>query len=514
VNLLHSFPHMSPRTLPRALPHLFSLRTVAGAALLLAAGSSLLMAQAPSTPPAPLPLRSASLPPFQEMTLRNGVRMLLVENHRQPSVVFRLVMPAGARYDAAGKSGTAALLATLLTKGAGSRTAEQFAAAIENTGGGLQAVVDSDFLNVFGSVLSDAAPLAFTLLGEAVTRPTLAPAEFALAQAQSLSGLQMSSASPAFLATTTLLAGLYGTHPYAAVPTPATVRAITPDDVRQFHTSHVRPRGALLVVAGDITPAQLRAWAGAAFASWTGAPPASGAAAPAPPSRRRAEIVLVHRPGSVQSNILIGNLALGPADSSRLAAELALQVLGGGSDGRLFKVLREQKSWTYGAYASMSRPLGLGLFQASAEVRTAVTDSAVTEMLAQLARLGREPIPTKELEDTRSGMVGSFPLAIETPGGLAALVAFVKLYGVPADYLQSYRLKLSRVTSAQVTAAARRVVRPDEALIVVVGDAVALYDKLAAIAPVTLRSADGRALQPAELMPKRTPPGPSTREDS
>ena len=489
---------------------------VAGVALLLPAGGARLTAQAPSSPPAPLPLKSAALPPFQETVLPNGVRVVLVENHRQQTVVFRLVTSAGTKYDAPDKAGTAALVATLLTKGAGTRTAEQFAATIENTGGWLTAAVDADYLNVFGSVLSNAAPLAFTLLGEAVSTPAFSAAEFTLAKTQTLSGLQLNSGSPAFLAAKTFLAGLYGAHPYGVTATPASVRAVTLEDIRQFHATHVRPRGALLVVAGDVTMPQLRSWTGAAFARWTGTPPGWRAASP-PPLRRATEIVLVHRPGSVQSNVLMGNLGVGPADPSRLAAELALQVLGGGSDGRLFKSLREQKSWTYGAYAAMSRPLGIGAFQASAEVRTAVTDSAVTEMLAQLTRIGREPIPARELEDTRNGMTGSFPLAIETPGGLAALVAFVKLYGVPADYLQTYRLRLSRMRAAEVSAAARRVVRPAEALIVVVGDAAALYDKLVKIAPVTVRNADGQTLSPADLAPTPRPPSntsPSTTPSS
>lgn len=481
------------------------------ARVLLIAGAAPLSAQTPVpsgpvAPPAPMPLRAAVIPPFQEATLPNGVRVVLVENHRQPSVVFRLVMPAGTIHDPANKAGTSALVATLLTKGAGARSAEQFATAIENTGGGLQAISDDDYLSIFGSVLSNATPLALSLLGDAVARPTFAPTEVTLAQTQTLSGLQLSGGSPGFLAGKTFRAGLYGAHPYGVTPTATTVRAITRADIQQFHAAYVRPQGALLVVAGDITMAQLKAWTATAFAGWTGAPAGQRRLPPPPPPRKGPEIILVHRPGSVQSNVLVGNLAIGPADSLRLPAELALQVLGGGSDGRLFKILREQKGWTYGAYASLTRPRGIGRVEANAEVRTVVTDSAVREMLAQLTRIGREPIPATELEDTRGGMVGSFPLALETPGGLAALVAFVKLYGLPANYLQTYRPRLSRVTASDVAAAARRVVRPSEALIVVVGDGVALYDKLAKIAPVTLRNADGDVLQPSDLVPTSSGP--------
>jgi zinc protease len=279
------------------------------------------------------------------------------------------------------------------------------------------------------------------------------------------------------------------------------VRAIARSDVQAFHAARVRPRGALLVVAGDISMSQLTTFANKAFVGWSGAPGAA-AALPTLPVRSKTEILLVNRPGSVQSNLLVGNLAIGPADSSGFAAQIATQILGGGSDGRLFTILREKKGWTYGAYAALTRVRGIGRFEANAEVRTEVTDSALVEMLSQLTRMGSEPITAAELEAKRGAMVGSFPLTIETPQALAQRVAEVILYGLPANYLQTYRTKMAAVTAEQVSAAARRVIRPQQALIVVVGDGAKLYDKLSKIAPVTIRNTDGDVMQPTDLAPK------------
>lgn len=454
-------------------------------------------------PPSPMPLKTAALPPFQEATLANGVRVVLVESHQNPTVAFRLALPAGDAYDPEGKKGTASMVAGLLTKGGGSRSANEIAAAIERAGGLLEAGTDEDFLSIYGGVLSDATPLAFELLGDAIARPRFDEKEFELARTRTLSGLQLSASNPGFLAAKFFRENLYGKHPYGATATATTVRAITRADVQAFHASRLHPRGALLVVAGDITMSQLRTLANKAFAGWTGpAVPPPPAPQTALPARTKTEIVLVHRPGSVQSNVLIGNLAIGPTDSARFAAVIAAQIVGGGTDGRLFMSLREQKSWTYGAYAGLTRPRGIGRFEANAEVRNAVTDSAVVEMLAQLTRIGTEPITPKELEDKRGAMVGSFPLSIETPQGLAALVSSIKLYGLPANYLQTYRTRMAAVTPAQVSAAARRVIRPQQALIVVVGDGTALYEKLSKIAPVTIRNADGDVMQSSDLTPK------------
>jgi hypothetical protein len=174
-------------------------------------------------------------------------------------------------------------------------------------------------------------------------------------------------------------------------------------------------------------------------------------------------------------------------------------VLGGGADSRLFLILREQKSWTYGAYSNLDRPRGVGAFQATAEVRTEVTDSALTEMLSQLRRLGREPVPAAELEAAKGALVGSFPLTIETADQVAGAVSRAKLLGLPADYLQTYRPRLAAITPAQLQQAARATIRPDAALIVVVGDGSKIYDGLAKIAPVRVVSVDGTPIAPSEL---------------
>ncbi len=462
-----------------------------------------LSAQAyPTTPPTPAPLKATTLPPFQETVLANGVRVVLVESHTNPVIAFRLALPAGSLYDPADKAGTSSLVASLLTKGAGSRSAEDAAAAIENAGGSLSAASDDDFLSISGNVLSNAAPLAFELLGDAVARPTLGAREFELARTRMLSGLQLGLSDPAALAQRFLAAGLYGDHPYGRTSTGPSLRAITRADLLAFQAARLKPSGAVLVVAGDITMATLKSLANKGFGDWSGTPNPVPTFT-APPQRNRASIVLVHRPGSVQANVMVGNLASGAADSDRLSALVANRMIGGTSDSRLFRVLREQKGWTYGAYSNLSLPRGTGRFAARVESRTEVTDSALVEMLVQLRRMSAEPMPVAELERTKGALVGLFPLTIETPQQLAERVATVKLYGLAPNYLQTYRTKIAAVTVLQAQQAAKRTIRPDQAVIVVVGDGAKLYSKLAAIAPVSMVSVEGDAMTLADLAPRR-----------
>jgi zinc protease len=458
-------------------------------------------AQFPTKPPAAAPIKAAAFPPFQEATLPNGLKLLVVRNAKQPVTAVTLAFAAGSAYDPAGKSGLADLTASLLTKGAGKRSADEVSAAIEAVGGSIGAGAGKDFLSIRADVLTGSAKLAFDLIADAVIRPTFADKELELARTQTLSGLQLSQSQPASLASRAIAKGLYGDHPYSRRADPASVQAIKRDDVIAFHKARLRPSGALLVVAGSLSLAEAQKLATDAFGSWTGAP-ATVAAFKAPPVRTATEIVLVHRPGSVQSNIVVGNLTSTPNDPRNFGASIANRILGGGADSRLFMILREQKSWTYGAYSSLNQYKGTGMFEATAEVRTDVTDSSLVEMLKQIKRIGDEPMPVDEFSAIQNSMTGQFPLTIESAGQVAAQVVNAKLLGRPSDYVATYRQKLSAVTPAQVQAAAKALFRRDAALIVVVGDGTKLYEKLKAIAPVKLVSAEGDPMKPEDLTVK------------
>lgn len=482
-------------------------RRLVASLVALTAWTGVLAAQEPfpTTPPPAAPLRPVQFPPFQELALPNGMTLLLVENHEQPVLSLGLSFRAGSVYDPDGKEGLAAIVAELLTKGTPNRSAEQIAAAIEGVGGSIGANATPDFLTIAADVLSDHADLAFELLGDVARRPTLPADELELARTRYLSALDVELSQPENVASRIFAKELYGRNPYGRSTSPASYRAITRPDVVFFVGRRLRPAGALLVVSGDITLARARALAVRAFGTWRGAPIATTPPPPPVPVKRGTDIVLVHRPGSVQSNIVLGNTTFLPTDSGYYAARLATQVLGGGADARLFLILREQKSWTYGSYAGLQRNRGMGHWQATFEGRTAVTDSALAELLRQVDRIRTEAIPDSELAAAKGFLIGSFPLTIETPRQIAQVVTTARLLGLPPDYLRRYRDRLAAVTPLAARAAARRTYRPDALTIVVVGDAAAVYDGLKALAPVRLVDIDGKRLDPAVLKPATGP---------
>ena len=458
----------------------------------------------PTRPPTAAPLRPVQFPPFRDVALPNGMTLLLVENHEQPTLSVSLSFRAGNAYDPARKEGVAGLVAELLTKGTPTRTAEQIAATIEGVGGSIAAGAGDDFLTVSSDVLSDHAELAFTLLADVTRRPTFPASEVELARTRFLSALEVELSQPNSIAGRAFAKEIYGSHPYGRNTSGAAYRSITRDDIVSFAARRIRPSGALLVVSGDITLARARQLATTAFGSWQGAAP--GPLAPsAAPTKRATDILLVHRPGSVQSNIVIGNTTFLPADTGYYSARIAAHVLGGGSDSRLFLILREQKSWTYGSYAALRRTRGLGYWEATFEGRTEVTDSALVELLKQIDRVRTEVIPDSELAAAKGFLVGSFPLTIETPRQIASVVTNARLLGLGPTYVQRYRERLAAVTGPRARAAAQRTFRRNALTIVVVGDAKTLYDKLRPVAAVRVVDIEGKRIDPADLNPTGGP---------
>jgi len=455
----------------------------------------------PSRPPAPAKMAPIRFPPFQQVVLANGMTLLLVENHDEPVLSVNLSFPAGAAYEIPGKEGTAGLVAEVLTKGTPNRSANAIAAAIEGVGGSLGASAGDDFLTVSLDVLSDHADLGFDLLGDVVRRATFPDSEVALARTRYQSALALELSQPGSVADRAFAREIYGTHPYGRRPTQASYQSITRADLATFAATRLRPGGALLVIAGDVTLAQAKTLADRAFGGWTGTPPA--AALPAlPAAKTKTDILLVHRPGSVQGNIVIGNTTFRPTDSLYYPARIATQALGGGADSRLFLVLREQKSWTYGSYAQLVRRRGVGSWEATFEGRTSVVDSALVEMLRQIDRMRTTPMPDSELANVKGFLIGAFPLTIETAQQIASVVANARLFGLGPDYVRAYRDRLAAVTATSARTAAARTYHRAGLTIVVVGDAAQLYDRLKAIAPVRLVDVDGKPLTPDDLHPK------------
>ena len=484
-----------------------STRTVAAlaAALSLAALQPAAAQQQdyPTEPPPALEAADVTFPAVARDTLDNGLQLVVVENDEQPVVSVRLYLPAGEVSEPEGKTGLANLTASVLDQGTESRTAEEIASTVEGVGASINVGASDDYSFVSTTALTKHLDRVMDVFADVVRNPTFPQEEFDTEKRRMLSSLEVQLGQPGALASRQFRRRVYGDHPYAEEPTPETVEGLGRDDLASFHAERYTPRGGLLVVAGDMTPDEARTMAREAFGDWE-KDAAAEPAMPEPPTREAKRIYLVHRPGSVQSNIWVGHLGVRPGNEDAHAIDVMNRVLGGGANSRLFLILREEKGWTYGAYSRFTEPSDVGYFAATAEVRNPVADSALREMIDQLERIRSEPVPEEELSDAKNYLTGHFPLEIETPQQVASKVADALQRGLGMDYLESYRSEISRVDAGDVQAAAREYVRPDRAAIVVVGDATKIHDQLEGIGPITMVDTDGEPLEMADLAIRRT----------
>ncbi len=434
-----------------------------------------------ATPPAPLPMEEVAFPGYAERTLRSGARLIVVRNDEQPVASVSLVVRAGDADGPPGLPGVADMTASLLDKGTTTRDAREIAEAVDFIGARLSVSASADWTVVGTTVLTEFLDEALDVVADVVMNPTFPENELETQRARDLSALRLQLSQPGALANRQFLAEVYGQHPYGASPTPASVSGLTRDHLVAFHRTHYVPGNALFVVAGAVEADEVARQIDEAFLGWSGeAPP--GGERPAPPTRSARELVFVHKPGSVQAVIQVGHLMPSATGTDWATFDVANEVLGGSYTSWLNNILRAQKGWTYGAGSSAAERPDAGHFRARTQSRNEVADSALATMLELLDRIRSEPVPAEDLEQAQSYLTGSFPLSIETPSQIAGQVVSNTLLGRPPSYLEVYRSRLAAVDAADVQASARELLHPERAVVVVVGDATVLYERLAAYA--------------------------------
>jgi len=453
-------------------------------------------------PPPPTALEPVSLPPFVEARLDNGARVIIVENHEQPVVSVNLRIDAGTTSDPGGLTGVADFTAFLLDKGTEERSATEIAEAIDFVGGSLGAGAGDDWTSVTLTVLTEFLDTGLELMSDVVLNPTFPQDELETYRRRMLTSLQLQKSQPGSLASRRFTEAVYGTHPYGKLTTEQSLRAIQRTNLLGFHRQNFRPNNALFVVAGDVQPERIVARLNQAFAGWEAGQVPAEPTGMAPEASMR-ELQFVHKPGSVQGVIRLGHLMPSATEADWPALDVATYILGGGVSGWMFRILRDEKGYTYGAYASASERRGPGTFVAQAEVRNEVADSAMDEMLRLIERLRSEPIPAEDLDAAKSYLTGSFPLTIETPQQVAGQIASEILLGRGADYIEDYRARVGAVTAADVQRVARQYLHPDRLRMVVVGDALQLFERLQPFATrAVIYDAEGGTVTLDELRPR------------
>jgi len=430
------------------------------------------------TPPAPLAPTAFEIPRPFKTQLDNGLEVVLFENSRLPLVSYRLAFYQGDINDPRGKTGLTSAIASMVTEGTENYSSKQLAEKIERLGASLNAHSSDDFTIVAASALSLYRTEVLDLLAEVTLRPTFPENELDLYRRNTVEHLRFQRSQSSFLAGEQAARLVYGEHPYAvASPSPADVEALERDTLRAFHADAYIPNNAILIAVGDISREEFLNEVEDQFGGWQKGNKAVSEF-PAPPTRTKRTITIVDRAGSAQSNIVLGNTAIDRTSPDYFPVLVMNQVLGAGASSRVFMNLREEKGYTYGAYTRLNTKRLAGDIEATAEVRNEVTGDSLKEFFYELERIRTEDVREDEIADAKSFLTGVFPIRAETQEGLTNLIVNQHLYGLPADYLETYRDNIDAVTIADVRTAAEKYVRPDEMAIVIVGDENAIIDQV------------------------------------
>ncbi len=440
------------------------------------------------------------LPKPVKAKLANGLTVLVLEDHRFPTVTVQLtIQGAGPVFEPADQPGLANITAQMLREGTKTLSSRQLSEKIDTLGATLNA--NSQFgsvaANINASGLSDNFDQWFSLVADVLMNPAFNADELAKLKQRLKVQLRQQRSQPGFLANERFSQVVYGTHPASVVTaTEKSVDAITPEAMTRWHATHYGPQNAILGIAGDVDAAKtvekLKVW----LKDWK----KNDDAAKLPPNPTPVaakKVYIIDRPNSVQTTFSMGNVGIDRRSPDYIPFTVLNSVLGGGAGARLFLNLREDKGYTYGVYSNFVAVKFPGPWRMFGDVRTDVTAGAMTEFMNELKRIRDEAVPTAELDERKHAEVAAFALSLEQPTDLIGYAITREIYGLPDDYWETYPARLMAVTSADVQRVARKYMDPETMQIVAVGDASKIRSILEKYGPMAVYDTEGKAVMAA-----------------
>jgi zinc protease len=418
-----------------------------------------------------------------DRTLPGGLRVVAVARRTVPTVELRLRIPfAGAEPTHPAR---AELVASALLTGTARRSRVRIDDELAGIGGELGATVDPERLLVAGNGLADGLPVLLDVLADLLTSAAYPDADFARERSRLAERIEVARAQPRTVAREALQRRRYGDHPVTReMPLAADVAQVTPEQVRELHRSAVLPAGSTLVLVGDLEPETAVGQVAEALGGWTGQRVA--AELPPLPALTGRDLLLVDRPGAVQSQLRLSAAAVPRTDQRYPALQLANLVLGGYFSSRLVENIREDKGYTYSASSYPEFTPSAATLLVETDVATEVTAAALLETRYELARLSAVPPTDAEVESARRYAIGSLLISLDSQPGLAGMLAALAGVGLDAQWLRGHPARLEAVTTEQVAAAAAEFFTPTAFTGVVVGDASATAATLRALGGVEL----------------------------
>ncbi|WP_339650660.1 pitrilysin family protein [uncultured Maribacter sp.] len=416
--------------------------------------------------PKPGPAPEINLNDPESFQLNNGLKVMVVENHKLPRVSLQLTIdnPPILEGD---KAGVSSLTGSLLGNGSKNIAKDEFNEEIDFLGARLSFGSQS----AYASSLSKYFPRMMELMSDAAINPNFTQEEFEKEKNKLITGLKTEEKDVSAISGRVQRALAYGKdHPYGEFTTETTVNNVTLSDVETFYRDYFVPANAYLIIVGDVSLEEVKELTEKFFTPWTKAIPPSFSYT-SPKNVPNTQINFVDMPNAVQSEIAVQNVVeLKMKDADYIPVLVANQILGGGGEGRLFLNLREDKGYTYGSYSSINdNKYAASRFRATASVRNVVTDSSVVEILKEIDLINTEPISEKELKNTKAKYAGRFIMALEDPQTIARYALNIETENLPKDFYKTYLERLEKVTIEDVQNVAQKYFNSSNARVVVTG---------------------------------------------
>lgn len=429
-----------------------------------------------------------------ESKLKNGMELIVLEDHRSPTIQVEIAVPASSLNDPEGMPLSAAT-AALMRSGTPTRDARMIAETLAELGASVNFSIGDRWAYARLSTLTENLDAVLNLMADMLFHPSFPREEVDKWKNQQLSQLQQVRAQPEFLATERFAQAMYpGDRRSYVMPTAEGVRAITREKLIEHYQAVYRPEGGRVTVLGDIDARQITPKLEQLFGEWKGAAP-KPPALELPPQVQGRRVILVNRPNSVQTVFYLGNHAIDRLSPDYIPAQVLNRVLGAGPASRLFRNIREEKGYTYGISSGFSATRYMNHFAVQTSVRTEVTGDALKEILRELADIRDRVVPADELEGAKRALVASFALSTENPAVALSNATQIKDYSFPADYWDTYPEKIAAVTAEDVQRVARKYVPVDNLVIVAVGDSAKIRGILAEFGTIEEWDAEGRRVQ-------------------
>jgi zinc protease len=399
--------------------------------------------------PVALSAQSIHIPPHEKVVFKNGLTVLLLEKRGVPIVNFAALVKTGAAADPLGEEGLASITAQLLRKGTQKRTAQQFAADSDFTGGSVEADASADFSTVQGEFLNKDLARGLDLFSDALLHPVFPQAEVDKLLAQSLDGVRAAKDEARSVLGTYYNAYVFNGNGYGrtADGDEISLTKIHRDAIVKFYETYYAPGNIILAVAGDFQAAEMKKKLEEVFGQWP-SKPVTSVKIPALPPVKGKKLLLVDKPDATQTYFAIGNVATAAGDPDRVAIRLVNTVLGGRFTSLLNEALRVESGLTYGAMSAFDPRKSPGPFGIYSYTKNESTVQAIDMALQVLQKLHKQGISPGELASAKSYIKGQFPPSIETSKQLAQIIAINEFYGLDDSEINDLEKRLDAVTPA------------------------------------------------------------------